>query len=115
MNDEMIRKLHDVFARKMQEVYEKNPCPDPFRDQKIHEFNAWQNYLNNTLSLEVVDVEEGGQAGLVRLGGGARVVRIMNPSNAVGRSREFIVIPYEIAERILVLEWIPDDLRTPDG
>lgn len=115
MNDELIRKLHAIFARKMDEIFAKHARPNIFWNDNIHEFNAWQNYLNNTLSLEVVDIEVGGQPGVAMLGGRAKVVRIMNPSNAVGRSREFIVIPYEIAEKILMFEWIPDDLRNPDG
>jgi hypothetical protein len=114
MNDVMVRKLRDLFASKMQEVCTKvNPAGHGGK-LSPEEYNAWHNYLNNTLSLEVVDVEEGGQPGVYRLSGQAKVVRIMNPSNAVGMGNEFIVIPYEIAEKILVLGWFPDDLRTPN-
>lgn len=115
MNDEMVRKLHDIFSRKMEEVYEKTNRRRTVGSPSLEEFNAWQNHLNNTLSLRVIDIEEGGRPGVVRLRGGAKVVRIMNPSNAAGRGREFIVIPYEAAEKILMFGWIPDDLRGPNG
>jgi len=115
MNDVMVRKLYDLFSNRMQEVRAKVSPGSRGGNLSLEEFNAWQNYLNNTLSLEVVDIEEGGRPGVYRLGGLKKVVRIRNPSNTVGKSREFIVIPYEIAERILVCGWFPDDLRAPEG
>jgi hypothetical protein len=114
MNDRMVQKLHGLFSSKMQEIFEKTTPGRHGEEVSLEEFNAWQDYLNNTLSLEVVDIEQGGQPGVYRIDRLVKVVRIMNPSNAVERSSEFIVIPYEIAEKILIFGWIPDDLRTPD-
>lgn len=107
MNDEIIQKLQELFHRKMEEVYKENARVDPFSDAQIFEFNAWQDFLRNSLSLEVDDIEDGDTPGIVMLGGREVAVRILNPSNATKYSHEFIIVPLDLAERCLMLQWIP--------
>lgn len=114
MNDQHVASLQQLFGRKMEEVYEKNHTPDHFGNSRIAEFNAWQQFLRSYLSLEVVDIEEGERPGFVRLGGQVVGMRIMNPSNATGHSREFIIVPYDFAERCLMTGWIPNERPPQD-
>ena len=115
MEEKLAAKLHEIFHRKMQEVYETNACPDPFGGRQIAEFNAWQEYLRSKPFLEVVDIEEGEKPGFVRLKGQVVGIRFANPSNAPGYSKEFVIVPVEIADRILTLEFIPDEVTEQDG
>lgn len=108
MNDEHVAKLEELFRRKMEEVYEKNYNPESFGDTKIAEFNAWQSFLRSSLSLEVVDTEEGEQPGFMRVSGQVAAMRIPNPTNRTGHGREFIIVPYELGEKCLTLDWIPE-------
>lgn len=109
MNDKHVAKLEELFCRKMEEVYEKNYNPESFGDTKIAEFNAWQSFLRSSLSLEVVDIEEGEQPGFMRRDGKVAALRIRNPSNPTVYGREFIIVPCELADRCLVLDWIPNE------
>jgi hypothetical protein len=115
LTDEHVKKLYRLFCRKLEEVYEKNACPDPFGGKQIVEFNAWQTFLRSSLSLEVVDIEEGEQPGFMRIGGQFAAIRISNPSNETGLGREFIIVPLEFAERSLVLDGIPEKWPLPEG
>lgn len=108
MNDMHVAKLEELFCRKMEQVYEKNHTHSWSGDRKITEFNAWQTFLRSSLSLEVVDIENGERPGFMRIGGKVAGVRITNPSNTTGLSREFIIVPYDFAKRCLTLQWIPD-------
>jgi hypothetical protein len=65
MTHGFVKKLHELFRRKKEEIYERNAQPNPFGDRQLVEFNAWQDYLRSTLSLEVIDIEEGERPGLV--------------------------------------------------
>jgi hypothetical protein len=115
LTDEHVKKLYRLFCRKLEEVYEKNACPDPFGGKRIVEFNASQNFLSSSLSLEVIDIQAGKKPGIEWQRGKPFAVRIPNPSNKTGLGREFIVVPLEFAERSLVLDWIPDKWPLPEG
>jgi hypothetical protein len=110
MNDQQVEKLYEMFRRKMHDVYIKNHKPDCFSDLMIPEYNAWQSYLRNALSMEVVDIEDGYKQGIVGLRGEPVGVRIQNPSNGSGFAREFIIVPLDFAEKALVLGELPDSL-----
>jgi hypothetical protein len=109
MTHGFVKKLHELFRRKKEEIYERNAYPTPFVDRQLVEFNAWQNYLRSTLSLDVIDIEEGEKPGFFKQDG-VPMVRIENPSNGIGYSREFIVVPYWAAFNCLAHDFIPDDL-----
>ena len=115
LTDEHVMKLYELFCRKLEEVYKKNACKDLFGSNKIVAFNAWQTFLRSSLSLEVVDIEEGEQPGFMRIGGQSAAMRIPNPSNKTGLGREFIIVPLEFAERSLMLDWIPEKWPLPEG
>jgi hypothetical protein len=107
--DTVIDKLHDVFQKKMHDVYSKNRLFDSGEKPSINEYNAWQRYIRDSLSLEVEDIEEGEWPGLARLNGRVVGIRIPNPGNAAKYSREFIIVPLEMAEKALVLGGLPDE------
>lgn len=114
MNDQHLKKLYRMFSKKMKEVYEKNYNPESFGEKRIPEFNAWQTFLRSSLSMEVVDIQEGEKPGFMRIGGEVAAMRIPNPSNKHGFSREFIIVPCEFGDRCLTLEWIPDSWSPRD-
>ena len=113
LTDEHVMKLNELVFRKLEEVYKKNACKDLFGSNKIVAFNAWQTFLRSSLSLEVVDIEEGEQPGFMRIGGQSAAMRIPNPSNKTGLGREFIIVPLEFAEHALMLIWIPNEWSPP--
>jgi hypothetical protein len=110
IDDRSMERIYHVFRRKMMEVYRGNFEPDPFGNSMILEFNAWQSYLRDSLSLNVVDIELGDSPGLADSPTMGRVLRIENPSNGTGHSKEFIVIPLDLAEKIILLDALPDRL-----
>ncbi len=113
MNELHAAELSKLFLEKLKEIYEKNARPDPFSTARIVEFNAWQAFLRESLHLRVEDIEEGESPGLLRIGGKEAAIRVINPSNKAGLSREFIIVPLDLAERIFLLNWVPDEWPPP--
>ncbi len=113
MNELHAAKLSKLFLEKLKEIYEKNARPDPFSTARIVEFNAWQAFLRESLNLKVVDIEEGESPGLLRIGGKEAAIRVINPSNKAGLSREFIIVPLDLANQCLMLEWVPNKWPPP--
>lgn len=109
-DDKTLNRLYQVFRGRMHEVYRKNRKPDPFGDSMTVEFNAWQLYLRESLSLEVVDEAPGDRPGVVRDRDGGCKVKIVNPSNGASYGNEFILVPAGLAEKALTLGGLPDKL-----
>ena len=113
LTDEHVMKLYELFCRKLEEVYKKNPCSYPFDDKKIFKYNAWQSFLRSSLSLVVIDIQAGKKPGIDWQRGKPFAVWIPNPSNGTGLGREFIIVPLEFAEHALMLIWIPNEWSPP--
>jgi len=110
IDDRSVDRLYEIFRRKMTEVYSQNFHPDPFGDMMAREFNAWQKYLRESLSLDVIDVDHGDRPGLVSSPRGGKAVRILNPSNGASFSHELIVLPLDFAEKVLLLGGLPEEI-----
>lgn len=108
MSRDKLANLYGIFRKKMHEVYRKNRKHDPFNDSMPQEFNAWQDYLRNSLSLSVVDAEHGEDMDLVVDKSKKVWAKILNPSNGASFSHECILVPEELAEKALVLGDLPD-------
>lgn len=111
ITDELVKALQKLFRRKMEEVYEKTAGTSQAGAVTYKGFNAWHNYLTDTLSLEVVDIEEGEKPGALKRGGRQVAVRIINPSNEGMPSKEFVIVPIELAVKALALQDVPDTLN----
>lgn len=109
-DDESLSKLYDIFRRRMLEVYSENYAPNPWSKGMPAEFNAWQKYLREKLSFEVLDVSDNDVNEVVTDKGGNCWVKVMNPSNGSKFSRECIVVPADIAEKALALGCLPANL-----
>ncbi len=105
---ELIDKLHEVFRKKMDDVFAANHHVDPFSKLRAVEFNAWQTYLRDALLLEVIDAGYGDEPEVTRCGGELVKVRILNPSNGLGYGREFILVPVDLAMKAVMLGGLPD-------
>jgi hypothetical protein len=101
-------ELYGIFRRKMHEVYRENHKPNPFADLMPSEFNAWQDYLRNSLSLEVVDADPNEEMEVFRSKDKKVWAKILNPSNGASYSHECILVPEDLAEKALVLDELPD-------
>lgn len=110
MDQKSLDVLYGIFRAKMLEVYRENYKPDPFGDSMVVEFNAWQRYLRDSLSLEVVDAEPGDKPGFVWHKDKSFKVRIKNPSNGASFSHEFILVPSDLAEKALVMGGLPEEI-----
>lgn len=110
LNDAAADKLYMIFRNKMQEVYRKNYKPDPFGKSMTTEFNAWQDFLRNSLRLEVVDADSSPARGPIVDRKGSIIVEIPNPSNGASFGFEYIVVPGDLAEKALALGDLPDKL-----
>jgi hypothetical protein len=102
--------LYEIFRKKMHDIYVNNYSPDPFSDAMTKEFNAWQKYLRESLALEVIDAEPGERTGFVWDKDRNCKVKIMNPSNGASFSKEYILVPSDLAEKTLVLGSLPETL-----
>lgn len=108
-DEDSVAKVYEVFRAKMHEVYRKNRKVDPFGNSMAPEFNAWQDYLRNSLKLEVVDVDNFSDMWGRAVGEDGRVaVKIPNPSNGSNYGRESILVPQDLAEKATVLGDLPD-------
>lgn len=105
-------KLYMIFRRKMMEVYQKNYKPDPFGKSMTTEFNAWQDFLRNSLRLEVIDVDPSSAMIEERLVDkqGKVTVKIPNPSNGASFGHECILVPSDLADKALALGDLPNQL-----
>ena len=110
MDQKSLEVLYGIFRAKMHDIYRKNYKHDPFGDSMAVEFNAWQRYLRDYLSLEVVDAEPGDKAGFVWYKDKSCKVRITNPSNGASFSHEFILVPTDLAEKALVMGGLPEEI-----
>jgi hypothetical protein len=110
LNSKSLDTLYELFRKKMHDVYVENHKPDPFRENMPTEFNAWQKYLRESLSLEVLDAEPGEKTGFVWDKERNCKVKIMNPSNGSPYGKEYILIPSDLAEKMLVLGRLPEEL-----
>jgi hypothetical protein len=110
LDSKSVDVLHDIFRKKMHDIYVRNYKPDPFLDTMPTEFNAWQKYLRESLSLEVIDAEPGEKTGFVWDKDRNCKVKIMNPSNGASFSKEYILVPSDLAEKALVLGSLPEEL-----
>lgn len=110
-DDNDLDVLYDVFRAKMHEVYRKNRKIDIFGDAMTTEFNAWQDYLRNSLNLLVKDHEVGVDRQELVTDKERKVwVKILNPSNGSAYSNEMILVPKDLAEKIMVLGQLPESL-----
>ena len=110
MDSKSVDVLYEIFRKKMHDVYVNNYSHDPFSDAMTKEFNAWQKYLRESLSLEVVDAEPGEKTGFVWDKDRNCKVKIMNPSNGSPHAKEYILVPSDLAEKALVLGSLPEEL-----
>jgi hypothetical protein len=110
LNQDSIEKLYSIFRRKLQEVYRRNHKPDPFGRTMTSEFNAWQGFLRNSLKLEVEETDRSRLGEINVDKKGEVTVKIPNPSNGMLYGYENIVVPSDLAEKILALGDIPDEL-----
>jgi hypothetical protein len=110
MDDNSFDRLYEIFRKKMHEVYMKNYKKDAFYDSVPDAFNAWQMYLRESLSLEVPEAYPGEKPGIVKDENSKSWIRVMNPSNGTSYGHEFIVVPFELAEKMLALGEAPDSL-----
>lgn len=109
--DKDLDGLHELFRAKMHEVYRKNRKVEIFGDSMAAEFNAWQGYLRNSLKLFVKDREAGADRPEVVTDKDRKVwIKILNPSNGASFSNEMIFVPKELAEKIMVLGSLPEEL-----
>jgi len=105
-----IDELCHLFRDKMHDIYRKNNKKKVLFPNYISEYNAWQNYLRENLKLEVVEVIGPVKTGFIKNKDLEIWIKIMNPSNASGYGQEYIIIPEDIAEKILLLKGLPDKL-----
>lgn len=103
-----LHQLYAIFRRKMHEVYRENSKPEPFRDFMPTEFNAWQKYLRESLSLEIVDAQPGEKMEVFRDKNRKVWAKILNPSNGPSYGHECIMVPGDLAQKALVLDDLPD-------
>lgn len=108
--DECVDRIYQMFRRKMHDVYRKNYKVEVFSHAMISEFNAWQAYLRDSLRLAVADAEPGDKSEVVKSRDSKIFVKIMNPSNGGTHGHEFILVPEDLASRILVLGELPEEL-----
>lgn len=103
-------KVYEIFRAKMHEVYRENRKVDPFGDSMTEEFNAWQNYLRNSLKLDVVDVDKNPSDlwGMLVGKDGSTIIKIPNPSNGAHYGHESIMVPEDFAEKVVVLGSLPE-------
>lgn len=108
MLHDKLPELYGVFRKKMHEVYRKNHKPHSIGDSMPQQFNAWQDYLRNSLSLSVVDADPGEKMDVVVDKGKKAWAKILNPSNGASFSHECILVPEDLAKKALVLGDLPD-------
>lgn len=110
-DDDDLDGLYEAFRAKMHEVYRTNRKTDIFGDAMTTEFNAWQAYLRNSLKLNVKDREVGiDRPELVTDKERNVWVKIFNPSNGSAHGNEVILVPKDLAEKIMVLGSLPEEL-----
>lgn len=108
--DDKLPELYGIFRKKMHEVYRENHKISLFGGLMPTEYNAWQDYLRNSLSLEVLDADPNEKMEIVR-GKDKKVwAKILNPSNGASYSHEYILVPEDLAEKALVLGELPERL-----
>lgn len=110
-DEECVNKIYQIFRRKMHDVYRKNYKVEVFGNSMITEFNAWQSYLRDSLRLAVLDAEPGDRSEVHRSRDSKVFVKVMNPSNGGLHGHECIMVPEELASRILVLGELPEELN----
>lgn len=110
LDESSLSNLYAIFRRKMHEVFRTNYKSDIFGNSMVTEFNAWQNYLRDSLRLEVVDAEPGDEQCVVKCKNSKLAAKIMNPSNGGYHGNECIIVPSDLAEKVLVLGDLPDEL-----
>ena len=110
-SEECVDKIYQIFRRKMHDVYRKNYKVEVFGNSMIAEFNAWQSYLRESLRLVVLDAEPGDRSEVVRTRDSKAFIKVMNPSNGGSHGHEYILVPEDLASRILVLDELPEEIR----
>jgi len=109
-DDSSLLRLYGIFREKMHDIYRKNYMPNPFSEAMSAEYNAWQYYLRNSLSLEVRDASANQKSEVLREEGSECRVRVLNPSNGTSFGHEYIVVPEELARKVIVMGGLPDEL-----
>lgn len=109
-DESSLARLYGIFREKMHEVYRRNYMPNPFSDAMSVEFNAWQSYLRDSLSLDVRDADPSQKNEVLSENGSTCTVRVLNPSNGAAFGHEYIVISEDMARKILALGGLPDQL-----
>jgi hypothetical protein len=109
-DEESLSRLYGIFREKMHEVYRRNHKVDPFSKSLTTEFNAWQTYLRDSLKLEVADAWANDLTSVCYDKSLGCWIRLMNPSNGTSHSHEFMIVPMDLAEKIITLGELPDEL-----
>jgi len=109
-DEESLSRLYGIFREKMHEVYRRNHKVDPFSKSLATEFNAWQAYLRDSLKLEVADAWANDLTSVCHDKSLGCWVRLMNPSNGTSHSHEFMIVPMDLAEKIIALGELPEEL-----